>query len=405
MNKYFAIIKLLVFVSFFSNACGENEDVVAENSDLGMHSMGLQVDADGVVTYKGTAYKGVGVNYFDAFYRNIKDASDTTFMEGFRQLKEYNIHFVRFMAGGFWPSDWELYLNNKDAYFSRFDRIVKSAEDAQIGLMPSLFWNYHTIPDIVGETVNQWGNSRSRTIEFMKTYTKEVVTRYLSSPAILGWEFGNEYSNQIDLPGIKHLPPVWESLGCPSSRSELDKLTSSDLVAALDEFASTIRQIDGSRMIFSGNSIPRESAYHLRIDQTWEVDDINQYNISLDNQDPDVLGSFTIHLYPKEDSKRFADIPNASIKDIIRISMEYSEKKKKPLFLGEFGAPLTLGPTEESVFMEFLECIEKYQVPLSCVWVFDFPPQNSDWNITTTNSRKYMLQEIGKLNDSLYNQK
>lgn len=81
--------------------------------------------------------------------------------------------------------------------------------------------------------------------------------------------------------------------------------------------------------------------------------------------------------------------------------MDYAEKNKKPLFLGEFGAPLTLGAEEQAVFMEMMEGIEMYKVPLSCVWVFDFSHQDSDWNIMTTNSEKYMLEEIGKLNDRI----
>ncbi len=237
----------------------------------------------------------------------------------------------------------------------------------------------------------------------MKIYIEEMVTRYISSPAIWGWEFGNEYNLRIDLPGLNNLPPTGESLGCPATRTAADKLSSADLKVALNEFASTIRQYDASRMVFSGNSIPRESAYHLKMDQTWEADNISQYKISLDNQNPLQLNSYTIHLYPKENSSRFTDSPDTSIKDIIRISMDYAEENKKPLFIGEFGAPLTLGAEEESVFMEIMEGIEMYKVPLSCVWVFDLPQQNADWNITTTNSRQYMLEEIRKLNDRILN--
>lgn len=378
---------------------GNEDEPEPEQEGPIIHNLGLQVNSEGVVTLNGEAYKGVGVNYFDAFYRNIKDGSDESYKEGFRQLKENNIPYLRFTAGAYWPSQWSLYLNNKEEYFKRLDRFVKSAEDEGIGLIPSLFWTYHTIPDIVKEPVNQWGNSNSKTIEFMKTYIEEVVTRYSSSPAIWAWEFGNEYNLHIDLPGLDHLPPTWESLGCPSFRTAADKLSSADLTIAINEFSNTIRKFDASRMITSGNSIPRESAYHLKMDQSWEYDTMNQYNISLDNQNPDVLDSYSIHLYPKEDSNRFADSPDASIKDIIRVSMEYSVKKKKPLFIGEFGAPLTLGAEEQSIFMEIMEGIEMYKVPLSCVWVFDLPQQDSDWNITTTNSRKYMLEEIAKLND------
>jgi hypothetical protein len=66
-----------------------------------IHNLGLQVNTEGVVTLNGQAYKGVGINYFDAFYRNIKDASDETYKDRFHHLKENNIPFVRFTAGAF----------------------------------------------------------------------------------------------------------------------------------------------------------------------------------------------------------------------------------------------------------------------------------------------------------------
>lgn len=400
MRFMYMIMVLMLLFSCEKETLGDKDDKDPEQQGS-PHGLGLQVNTDGVVTLNGHEYKGVGVNYFDAFYRNIKDASDVSYEEGFRQLKENNIPYLRFMAGAYWPSEWSLYLNNKVEYFKRLDRFVKSAEDEGIGLIPSLFWTHHTFPDLVKEPVNQWGNTNSKTIEFMNTYIEEVVTRYVSSPAIWGWEFGNEYNLHIDLVGINIDLPTWENLGCPATRTEADKLSSTDLTIAINEFSNTIRKYDVSRIIFSGNSIPRDCAYHLKKDQKWEADNINQYTMSLESQNSGLLNSFTLHLYPENNSKRFADLPDASIKDIIRISKEYSDIKKKPLFIGEFGAPVSMDIDEQAVFMEMLEGIEMYKVPLSCVWVFDLPSQNSDWNITFMNARKYMLGEIGKLNDRL----
>ena len=45
------------------------------------------------------------------------------------------------------------------------------------------------MPKIVGEAPSQMGNPQSKTTAFMKTYTREVVSRYKDSPAIWGWEF------------------------------------------------------------------------------------------------------------------------------------------------------------------------------------------------------------------------
>ena len=58
----------------------------------------------------------------------------------------------------------------------------------------------HVVPDLVGESCNQWGNPESKTRQFMRTYVREVVSRYVNSPAIWGWEFGSEYNLSLDNP-------------------------------------------------------------------------------------------------------------------------------------------------------------------------------------------------------------
>lgn len=167
------------------------------------------------------------------------------------------------------------------------------------------------------------------------------------------------------------------------------------MIVALEEFSKTVRKLDVSRIIFSGNSIPREAACNLDSRKTWDLDNSSQFEVVLGMQNPDPLNSITIHLYPTT-TNRFSDSPTTSLKEIIRISMEDARKKKKPLFIGEFGA--AIGAEEKIKFKELLDGIETYNVPISAVWVFDLPQQNTDWNITSSNSRKYMLEEIGNLN-------
>ena len=395
MRKYLKALLRLVALIFIVSSCSAKDNNNISNSVTASQMPGLQVDNDGVVKLNGSQFKGVGVNYFSAFYRNIKNGADTTYKAGFRYLSGQHIPFIRFMACGFWPSDWQLYLTNKEEYFSRLDQFVRSAENIGIGLIPSLFWAYFTVPDIVMEPVNQWGNLNSKSVAFMKKYTEEVVIRYKDSPAIWGWEFGNEMNLTVDLPGLNNLPPIRVDLGCPATRSEADKISTKDMIILLEEFGKTIRKFDASRIIFSGNSIPRESAFHLYISKTWNNDYLSEFESTLDMQNPNPLNAISIHIYPTT-KKRFADSPTTSLKEIIRISLQSAQKRGKPLFIGEFGT--AIGPDERIKFNELLEGIEMYNIPISALWVFDYAPQNSDWNITPDNNRKYMLEEIGKLN-------
>ena len=63
---------------------------------------------------KGEPYRGIGANYFSLFYTTLKDPSDKSYDDGLAKLAKAKIPFVRFMACGFWPIDWELYLRDKD---------------------------------------------------------------------------------------------------------------------------------------------------------------------------------------------------------------------------------------------------------------------------------------------------
>ncbi|HYW78384.1 MAG TPA: hypothetical protein VE890_02370, partial [Thermoguttaceae bacterium] len=198
--------------------------------------LGLYV-RDGVVFRDGRPYRGIGANYFSLFSRRLKDPADTSYRAGIEQLSEAHIPFVRFMCGGFWPIDCELYLRDKAAYFALLDDVVRAAEQNHVGLIPSLFWHMPTVCDIVGEPIDQLGNPQSKSIGFIRRYTEEVVTRYKDSPAIWAWEFGNEYNLSVDLPNAAtHRPAVWPRLKTAHQRTERDELTSAHLVGALRAF-------------------------------------------------------------------------------------------------------------------------------------------------------------------------
>lgn len=161
------------------------------------------------------------------FYRTLQDPSDKSYEDGLRKLAESQIPFVRFMACGFWPVDWGLYLRDREEYFEPMDGVVRSAERHHIGLIPSLFWNMATIPDLVAEPMDQFGNEKSQTIAFIRQYTEEVVLRYRNSPVIWGWELGNEYNLHVDLPNASECrPKIAPQLKTAPQRTAQDELSS-----------------------------------------------------------------------------------------------------------------------------------------------------------------------------------
>ncbi len=364
--------------------------------------LGLTVARDGMLLKDGKPWRGIGVNYFDAFYRTLRRPDDATYREGFAELAKREIPFARFMACGFWPNDWKLYLEDKPRYFALLDGVVRAAEEHGIGLIPSLFWHSATVPDIVGEPRSEWGNPRSKTHALMRAYVREVVTRYRNSPAIWGWEFGNEYNLDADLPNAaQHRPAVVPKLGTPEKRSERDDLTHDALAIALRAFAQEVRKHDRRRIISSGNSAPRPSAWHQWKEKSWAQDSKDQFaeRLLLDNPDPvDTLG---LHVYePRE--KRFGR--ETPVEAFVSAAMQVSAQVKKPLFIGEFGAS-GVGPEAEKGAKErlaaLIAAIEKAEAPLAALWVYDFAGQDKDWNVTAKNARSWQLTAIAEANQRL----
>ena len=367
-------------------------------TEIPKHSrLGLQVDANGVLVKDGKPFRGIGVNCFNLFYRTLGNPEDISFRDSLTTLHKHGIPFVRFAACGFWPRDFKLYREEPEKYFELMDGVVRSAERHHIGLIPSFFWFYAAVPDMCGEPMDAWGDPDSKTIAFMRKYTSEIVTRYLNSPAIWGWEFGNEFSLQADLPNAKDFRPhVDPSLGTAASRTERDDLTHRMIRTAFTEFAKEVRKHDKSRIIVTGNSFPRPSAWHQMTERSWAQDSREQYEQMLLGDNPHQVDTLCVHMY-NDMPTRFGK--QITFDELLRVTMGISRKAGKPLFVGEFGAPRQDDPqATKKQFSEMMSALEKHEVPLSALWVYDYKPQDRDWNITTTNDRSWMLTAIAEAN-------
>ncbi|MBI4556357.1 MAG: cellulase family glycosylhydrolase [Candidatus Hydrogenedentes bacterium] len=358
---------------------------------------GLTIGKKGTVLKDGLPYRAIGINYFSAFSRRLQNPDDTSYRQGFADLAKRGISFVRFMACGYWPVDWKLYQSNKEAYFKLLDDVVRAAEETGIGLIPSLFWYPAGISDLVREPRNQWGNPSSKTLAFMRQYTQEMVERYKDSSAIWVWEFGNEFSLDADLYSPEHRPPIVPDLGTATSRSDADDLTHEMVVTAYREFAKEVRKYDPSRLVTTGASLPRPSAEHLRRERKWIADSEKEFSRNLVDITPDPMNMTSVHIYPMDRQGRF-DPKDTPYDQIVRLCMETTERNGKALFVGEFGAadkPEDGGPERaRREFLAQLTALERGEVPLAALWVYDLEQQEDFINITPTNHRKYMLEAL-----------
>ena len=142
---------------------------------------GLSVGRDGTLLRNGVPYRGVGVNYTDAFLRPLRNPRDESYRDDFRKLAANHIPFARIMACGFSENDYRLYLQDKESYFKLLDGVVHAAEESNVGLIANLFWKSYVVPDLVGEPRGQWGNAQSKTRQFMSArLSGRKVTRWPS---------------------------------------------------------------------------------------------------------------------------------------------------------------------------------------------------------------------------------
>lgn len=359
--------------------------------------LGLQVDAKGALTNDGKPYRGIGVNFFSAFHRTLSTPNNTTYREGFKTLSELGIPFARICGGGYWAVDFKIFSEEREKYLERLDGVVKAAEEYNVGLIPSFAWFIAGVPDLVGEPVSAWGDPKSKTSDFMRTYVREIVTRYRNSPAIWAWEFGNEFSLYADLPNAdKHRPLIAPAFGTPETRTERDDLSYKMMRTAFVEYANEVRKYDKKRAVITGNSFPRPTAWHHMTEKSWTEDTREQYEEMLLGDNPDPMDTISVHMY-NDMPTRFGK--QITFDELLELTMKISKKARKPLFIGEFGAQTEDDPeVTRTRFSQMLSAIEKHEVPLSALWVFDYKPQDKVWNITATNERSWQLAAIAEAN-------
>ncbi len=338
---------------------------------------------------QGRPYFGIGANYNTLFGQLLQNGDNRSSLDNLARLAKAGIPFVRFRACGFRRENYQLYLQNRAEYFRRMDLVVHCAEKSNIGLIPSLFWRLATVSEVVGESRDQLDDPNSKANQFIRQYTREMVSRYNGSPAIWGWEFGNEANLGVDLGG-----------GARRGRRDQlfenhqpagNQLSSEQLRTVYASFAKTVRAIDGSRIVESGISLPRPAAWHMAHGQPGR-DNAEESFSSLLNLTPDPMDMISVHVYEKAKSNYPAVHSTA---DVLRALTRSAAAVGKPLFVGEFPV------RDPAQAQEFIQAIAAARVPLSAFWVFDLAQQEATMNVSFTNQRAFAIDMIAKANRAL----
>ena len=379
-----SVLCLLALCCLITTAC------VTEHSKPGLYV------EDGTLMRNGSEFRAMGINYCSALQDVLKDPETLEVAEGFRILKQdYGIPFVRLNGGPYAHTSWKMYVEDPEEYLRRFDVLVKHAEEQGIGLIPSLFWFVVTMPDLAGEPISALGDPDSKCRTFMRQYIHDVVGRYKDSPAIWGWEVGNEWMLYVDLPKLDHLPP--KKIGSEEERTAEDRLHRPMVLNAYEDFYKTVWEMDPDRIIVTGDSITCSYSWHQRHEDTWVKDSKEQWTQMFRADTPDDYEVASIHLY-EEHNKMFFKKSDLSIEAFLQELVGISRADSKIIWCGELGMPGT-DEAARDMFFRMMHAVEENEIEISAIW--NFKPQGTfqaDWDISPTNERAYMLDAVKELN-------
>ena len=349
------VISFIILISFnYSNAAAN------KSTDYG-----IRVNSEGSFTLNGAYFKAMGVNGFrflsDEFilYKGQSGASSGyqagDYVKRFQMLKDYNIPFVRIPFGSWGDISYDVFDMSADhhEYFAIADKLVKAAEEYNIGIIIDFFWLHTRIPTRNGEYFADLANPNSKTIQYQTKFINAIVNRYKDSPAIWGYEIGNEYNLNMDYYDAK-------------TNNAKNFITTNELADYYKNISKKIAAVDSTRLITTGDSMVRKEAYSLYT----VTKDINYSNHKAWS-----AGSKGTDFTTFDDYKSMIKKLNGGAINTISLHF-YEQDSFKPSGLGgtidvylEFGGGFTSESDAKTTFDKEMASITKRNIQLSSPWL------------------------------------
>jgi len=371
-----------------SQSASEEETVVRYWNDT--TNFGITVSDDGVMMLGSERLYEAGVNCYNLFNQCVDDGfSSNKAKQVLDVLSDYGIHVVRFNCGGYLGNFLDTFFNNKKAYITLLAEICEYAEKCEIGLIPSFFWLYHAVPDYYDEPLRSWGKEGSKTVEFLRLYTAEIVTALKDYKAIFAWEFGNEFNLSCDLPNaFEHMPPL-PSGSKRTERTKEDCLSAEDVGFAVTEFAKVIKDIDDTgRMITTGNATLRPSQYNQYNNGTWEQDDVLEFKKITAIFTPDGVDAVSEHVYFTEQTT-FGK--NLSLAEYLTYAVQNAKSLNKAYFVGEWGGG---SDTNRDYYFAIGNAFVEGGVQLCLLWNYNLVEGSVEYSFSADGERGQMLLQV-----------
>lgn len=375
----FILFLLTFFLIYYSFKPSYSLDISTKSSDYG-----IKVDANGNMLLNNTYFKAMGLNGFNFVINELNIASNSRlgdnpqgyksgdYEEYFRLLSQYKIPFVRLTFGGFHETAYNIFdkSDNHEEYFDCADKIVRAAEKNNVGLIVDFFWYIPTEPYHSGEHVVDLANPDSQSIKYQEMFVKAIINRYKTSPAIWGYEVGNEYNLAADLSNnVFHFT-------ISDGNEVKNHITTNELSEYYKIISNIIRREDPTRFITTGDALVRDAAYSLYqvtkdINYSnhtswttaalgWDYTGADDYKTMIKKFNVGEINVISTHIYKDAES----------MSNYISMYEDVARELKKPIYIGEFGGPYTLEDVE-NLFSSEIATIKNSSVQLSSPWLCD----------------------------------
>lgn len=352
--------------------------------------------------------EGIGLNKFDLLLQYLGTASHGDGSAAYQQVernmarkaiwdaKNLGVPYFRISLSGFFPVTYDqtgsldLWRADPTEFWVIMDMMMADLDESGIKLVPVFAWNYVQFPAMTKETVaDLLTNQQSKSYQLLAKFAREFIIRYRSRSTVVFYEMTNELNLNADLDAVarcrKDLPPPQ----CVS----ISNFTTEDMVRFTSQFATLIRELDPTRKVSSGFSVPRSSAESLRRKPEWitgKADWTPDTKEDLAGNLADIhkgIDIISVHLYSTPENRRFGGDELL----LLAVLKQAADVSGKALFVGEFGGPSgsEIGP--DSYLDKMVNGIVELDIPYSSTWVWEFY-QTSVYATRDSDASNYTLE-------------
>jgi hypothetical protein len=337
------------------------------------------------------------INYFPEGFRdfNIGEDQRANAERALKELSDNGFTTIRFFS---YVETYDMLHDpiQSEKYWKGLDELYDLCDKYGIKVVPSLWLGSDVMTaceyvegigyvSIGEDRMDLITNPESKSRAFQKAYIETYINRYKDRDTVLMWEINNEMNLGMDIG-----PSVGAVTYSAYQLSEFYKWCT-----------SIIRECDPDRLVTSGDSVQRNSNYHL-LAGTMAGQDANDW--SIDSYAQRLYMNFLIHGLGGMDAtsvhaygENTDELPisegrlnTTASRMSLSVMMDEARALGQPLYVGEAGTGTAHGNTDYTAIQKTLDGYVKLGLQLVHWWSYDTCRQPSfgddnDWNMNMTD--------------------